>query len=161
MWFCEILWNIFSNIQSITYQLDNHSTHACKRGWQIWHYFTFQTRLWVHENPCRTHSTRVFLFYHPNVGLFVVALWGLLGLLSLYIKNGISLTPRNWFLKAFTFALKLSAEAFVERFSNCVTSAQLIFTIFLLHLQNEYGQNSCYFRENQSSWDGSSNWIYA
>ena len=25
-------------------------------------------RLWVHENTCRIHSTRVFLFYHPKLG---------------------------------------------------------------------------------------------
>ena len=29
-----------------------------------------RSRLWVLQNPCRTHSTRVFLFYHPKVGHF-------------------------------------------------------------------------------------------
>ena len=36
---------------------------------------------------------------------------------SLKIKNGISFTPLNCALKAFTFALKDSADAFVERLS--------------------------------------------
>ena len=38
-------------------------------------------------------------------------------LASLKIKNGISLTPLNCDLNAFTFALKDSADAFVERLS--------------------------------------------
>ena len=38
-------------------------------------------------------------------------------LASLKIKNGISLTPLNCALNAFTFALNDSADAFVERLS--------------------------------------------
>ena len=38
-------------------------------------------------------------------------------LASLKIKNGISLTPLNCDLNAFTFALNDSADAFVERLS--------------------------------------------
>jgi hypothetical protein len=38
-------------------------------------------------------------------------------LASLKMKKGISLTPLNCALKAFTFALKDSAAAFVERLS--------------------------------------------
>ena len=38
-------------------------------------------------------------------------------LASLKMKNGISLTPLNCALKAFTFALNDSADAFVERLS--------------------------------------------
>ena len=38
-------------------------------------------------------------------------------LASLKIKNGISLTPLNYALNAFTFALNDSADAFVERLS--------------------------------------------
>ena len=38
-------------------------------------------------------------------------------LASLKIKNGIFLTPLNYALNAFTFALNDSADAFVERLS--------------------------------------------